>query len=119
MAAEENRPNELKTENDVLCGANSYEEKYYFNPKFSNLPLTVQQELKAMCVLFTEDCGGILTLEFLDDGTLILKTAASDYDFYYDEIESGVKIGELRRGKEELFATLESYYKAFFLGKTD
>ena len=120
MAEELNiTPGPVDQEDVVLCGANSYEEKYYFNERFKALPQQVKDELKIMCVLFTEDCGGILTLEFLDDGTLILKTAASDYDFYYDEIESGVKIGQLRREKEELFTTLETYYKAFFLGKTD
>ena len=56
---------------DVLCGANSYNEKYYFNEKFANLPQAVKDELHVMCVLYTEECGGILTLEFLADGTLV------------------------------------------------
>lgn len=30
----------------VLCGANSYEEKYYLNPDFSELPDSVKNELK-------------------------------------------------------------------------
>ena len=57
-------------ENVVLCGANSYNRKYYLNPLFSKLPEEIQRELKIMCVLFTEEVGGILTLEFLPDGTL-------------------------------------------------
>ena len=45
----------------VLCGANSYEQKYYLNPEFEMLPETViKQELNIMCVLFTEDVGGDL-----------------------------------------------------------
>lgn len=32
-------------ENVVLCGASSYEEKYYFNEDFSALPASVQDEL--------------------------------------------------------------------------
>ena len=51
-------------DNIVLCGASSYEQKYYFNQDFASLPETVKQELQIMCVLFTEDVGGILTLEF-------------------------------------------------------
>ena len=70
----------------VLCGANSYEEKYYFNEAFSAIPQIVKDELKIMCVLFTEECGGILTLEFAPDGTLLLCTRADDYDYYYDEL---------------------------------
>ena len=100
---------------DVLCGANSYNEKYYFNEKFANLPETVKDELHVMCVLFTEECGGILTLEYLADGTLVLRTRADDYDFYYDEINAGLGISKLRQEKKELLEQLELYYRVLFL----
>ena len=45
----------------VLCGANAYEKKYYLNEDFKALPQQIQDELKIMCVLFTEDIGGVLT----------------------------------------------------------
>ena len=48
----------------VLCGASAYEQKYYFNQDFSSLPDAVKQEMQIMCVIYTEDIGGILTLEF-------------------------------------------------------
>ena len=35
----------------VLCGANSYEQKYYFNEQFKSLPESIRQELQIMCVL--------------------------------------------------------------------
>ena len=41
----------------VLCGANSYEEKYYLNPDFEQLPDDVKNELKL--VLRGEDIGTI------------------------------------------------------------
>ena len=47
-------------ENVVLCASNSYEKKYYFNPDFDRLPEDIKNELKIMCVLFTEEVGGIL-----------------------------------------------------------
>ena len=106
---------ENQAETVVLCGANSYEEKFYMNPDFLRLPESVRQELQILCVLFTEEVGGILTLEFMRDGTLILKTMADDYDYYYDEIEAGLQVRKLRREKEELFESLEEYYRAFVL----
>ena len=42
-------------ENVVLCASNSYEKKYYFNPDFDRLPEDIKNELKIMCVLFTEE----------------------------------------------------------------
>ena len=59
-----------ESENMVLCGANSYTQKYYFNEEFDRLPESVKDELKAMCVIFTEDIGGILTLEYTEEGEL-------------------------------------------------
>ena len=55
-------------DNITLCGASAYEKKFYFNQDFNALPDHVKKELQIMCVLYTEDVGGILTLEFDKDG---------------------------------------------------
>lgn len=110
---------EERKENMVLCGANSYEEKYYLNPDFEKLPSQIKDELKVMCVLFTEEVGGILTLEFMPNGTLIFKTVADERDFYYDEIETGLQISKLQKEKEELLKSLELYFKIVILGDVD
>lgn len=100
----------------VLCGASAYEQKYYFNQDFSSLPDAVKQELQIMCVLYTEDIGGILTLEFDEEGNLQFKTETLDADAMYDEIGSVLKIKQLQSEKRELLESLEMYYKVFFLG---
>ena len=104
-------------ENIVLCGASSYEQKYYFNPDFNSLPESIKQELQIMCVLYTEDIGGILTLEFDEDGNMQFKTEALDADAMYDEIGSVLKIKKLQTEKKELLESLELYYRVFFLGE--
>ena len=104
-------------DNIVLCGASSYEQKYYFNPDFNSLPESIKQELQIMCVLYTEDIGGILTLEFDEDGNLQFKTEALDADAMYDEIGSVLKIKKLQTEKKELLESLELYYRVFFLGE--
>lgn len=103
----------------VLCGANSYRQNYYFNEQFSALPETVKQELKILCVLFTEDVGGILTLEFLADGTLTLNVAREDADYLFDDIGSEYKIRQIQREKEELLRSLEQFYRVVFLGEDE
>ncbi len=72
----------------VLCGANSYEKKYYLNPDFEALPQEIQDELKILCVLYTEDVGGILTLVFEEDGTLCFVVTTEDFDPLFDDIGS-------------------------------
>lgn len=99
----------------VLCGSNAYEQKYYLNDNFEALPEAVKDELKIMCVLFTEDVGGILTLVFEEDGTLYFQTEAEEGDLLYDEIGSVLKVKKLQSEKAELLEALELYYRVFFL----
>lgn len=101
----------------VLCGANHYEKKYYLNPQFSNLPEQIRQELQIMCVLFTEEVGGILILEYDEEGSLQLITQAAEDDILYDEIGSGLKVRQIQLEKRELLESLEMYYKVFVLGE--
>ena len=106
-------------ESRVLCGANSYDEKFYINERFKNLPEQVKQELQIMCVMFTEEVGGILVLEFDEDGYLQLITDAEEDDILYDEIGSGLKIHQIQMEKRELLEALEMYYKVFILGESE
>ncbi|MGN1148228.1 MAG: DUF6145 family protein [Lachnospiraceae bacterium] len=99
----------------VLCGANSYEMKYYFNEKFNGIPDSVKDELHILCVLFTEEVGGIFTIGFEEDGGVVLETNADDDDIYYDEISSGLMVSEVRRKRQELLESLSLYYRVFIL----
>lgn len=101
----------------VLCGSSAYEEKFYLNEDFSGLPQQIKDELKIMCVLFTADVGGIIRLEFEEDGTLMFQVEADEGDLLFDEIGSVLKIKQLQREKAELLEALELYFKVFFLGK--
>ena len=86
----------------VLCGASAYEQKYYLNGAFKSLPSGIQDELKILCVLFTEDVGGVLTLVFDEEGTLLLEVTAKENDFFFDDIGSELKIRRIQREKAEL-----------------
>ena len=93
----------------VLCGANAYDKKYYLNEQFSNLPEQIKQELQIMCVLFTEEVGGILVLEYDEEGNLQIITEA--------DIGCGLKIRQMQMEKRDLLESLEMYYKVFVLGE--
>lgn len=99
----------------ILSVANAYEKKYYLNPKFAGLPESIQEELQILCVLYTSDVGGILTLRFDGEGNLMFHVTSEDNDYFFDEIGSVLKIKEIQRERQELLEALELYYKAFFL----
>ena len=67
--------------NMVLCASNAYNKKYYLNEHFAGLPEAIKEELQIMCVLYTEDVGGILELVFDEDGNLEFRTSYEENDF--------------------------------------
>ena len=107
----------MAEEKVVLCGSSAYEQKYYLNETFSRLPEQVRQEIQIMCVSFTEDVGGVLLLQYNEEGSLEFVTQADEGDLLYDDIGAGLKIEKLRREKKELFEQLELYYRIFALGE--
>ena len=68
-------------------------------------------EHQPVVVLYTNDVGGILLLEFDKDGYLHFRTEATENDTTYDEIGAVLKIKELQRSEEELLRSLEMYYR--------
>ncbi len=100
----------------VLCGSSAYTKKFYLNGDFANLPEQIQNDLKILCVLYTEDIGGTLQLVFDREGSLVFRTEYAEDDFLYDEIGSVLKIKQLRQTKQELFEALEMFYRVFYLG---
>lgn len=101
----------------VLCAANSYEEKYYLNPDFGELPEDVKDELKIMCVLYVHDVGGILTLVFDEEGELQFEVMAEEFDPMFDDIGSRLLIKKLQTEKAGLLEALQMYFRVFFLGE--
>lgn len=97
----------------VLCGANAYEQKYYFNEKFSKIPESIKEELHIICVLFTEEVGGVFTIVFEEDGSVSLETDAYEEDILYDEISSGLLVREIRMQRQELLESLSLFYRVF------
>lgn len=99
----------------VLCGASAYEQKFYLNEEFGLLPESIRQELQIMCVMYTEDVGGALFVVYDEEGNLELKVDHEEGDFFFDEIGSVLKIKELQQTKQELFESLELFYRTFYM----
>ena len=101
----------------VLCVSNAYQKKFYLNDNFKGLPQSIKDELKIMCVMYTEDVGGILELVFDEDGNLDFRTSCKENDFFYDEIGSVLKIKQYQSQKREMLEAIETYYRIVFLGE--
>lgn len=110
-----NSENTTKDGRIVLCAASAYEKKYFFNQDFKTIPQSIQDELHIICVLFTEEVGGVFSMVFEEDGSISFETNADTDDIYYDEISSGLLINEIRRKREDLLNSLSLYYRVVVL----
>ena len=106
-----------KFQDTILCVSNAYEQIYYLNDEFEALPEGIKDELKIVSVLFTEDIGGIFVISFNEDGELYFEVQSDEGDLMYDEIGSHLKVKELRKTKKELWQSLETFFKVFYLGQ--
>lgn len=108
---------DMSNQEITLCASNAYNKKFYLNKNFNGLPESIKEELQIMCVLFTEDVGGVLELVYDEDGNLEFRTSYEETDFFYDEIGSVLKIKQYQKVKRELLESLETYYRIVFLGE--
>ncbi len=98
----------------ILAVSSSYDRLYYFNDDFDNLPEAVQKELQILMVMHTEELGGQLIIGFRPDGELFIESKVKEFDAYYDEIGTHLKIKSYMIEKKELFESLQEYYNCFF-----
>lgn len=115
--AEPIKEDEGKTPDErmVLCAANKYEMKYFFNKTFQSLPESIQNELHIISVLFAQEVGGIFKIVFEEDGDITMETEAAEDDILYDDISAGLLVAEIKRTRQEMFESLSLYYKVFIL----
>ncbi len=99
----------------VLCASSAYDRKFYLSEKFAGLPQAIRDELQIMCVMYTEEVGGEIRLEFNEQGELLFEVSCDEGDLLFDEIGSVLKIKDMQLKKKELLESVEMYYKVFFL----
>ena len=99
----------------ILCGANAYETKYYFNHKFDKIPENIKEELHIICVLFTEEVGGVFTIGFTPYGEVEMDAQKDEEDLLYDEIGAELLMKQIRRKKADMIRALSIYFKVTFL----
>ncbi|MBQ1173249.1 MAG: hypothetical protein IIX48_11720 [Lachnospiraceae bacterium] len=105
----------LKDGRMVLCAANKYEMKYFFNKNFERIPKSIKDELHIISVLFVQEVGGIFKIVFEEDGDITMETESAEDDFLYDDISAGLMVAEIKRTRQEMFESLRMFYRVFIL----
>jgi hypothetical protein len=98
-------------EETTLLGASWYNQKYYFNSAFSELPKEVRDELQILAVEFTEDVGGVFTIYFGEDACPHFSVRSAEGDQRFDEIGAELLIKKYQREKADLMSRLAVFYR--------
>lgn len=105
------------TQQEIIGGTNYLEQKYFFNPKFSNLPKNIQDEIQIILVTMAEKLGCIFLMGvYKDDGELYFQCVQYDNDFNFDNIGSELEIKKYQKIHKELIESIELWYKIVILG---
>ena len=113
--SEQKEDGRLKDGRMVLCAANKYKMKYFFNKNFDKIPQSMKEELHVISVLFAQEGGGIFKIVFEEDGDISIETEAEEDDLLYDDISAGLMVAEIKRTRQEMFESLSMFYKVFIL----
>lgn len=103
----------------TMCGSSWYNKKYYLNPAFDKIPQEYKDELQIMCVEFTEDVGGILTIDFGEDKRPHFTVRSAEGDTRFDEIGSELRIRKMQKDRKDLMEKLTLYYRLAILGEQE
>lgn len=101
-------------ERKILAAADAGKQKYFLEPAFRELPESIREEVRVICVLLAQKLNCTFLMGFDEEGALYFETVRREDDFDFDDIGAGLEINALRREKKELLRALELWYAVFF-----
>lgn len=97
----------------VLASASCYNQLYYLNPEFNELPTDIRNELRYICVPLAEKLHGIFTVGFYTDGSVYMEATGEEVDVDFDEIGSKLEVKKLESQKKEFLKALQLWYVVY------
>ena len=97
-------------ERHIIAAASFAQKKYFFEPSFSDLPESVQEEIHVLCVTLAEKLECTFTISFLEDGDVQFEVIQTENIIDFDDIGAELEIKEIRREKSELLKALKIWY---------
>lgn len=103
---------ELIMEKQIVLSVSPYNHKYYFEPKFNDIPTEIKEELTETIAAIAEKVNAIISLGFNEDGQIFIEQTA-DEDVFVDDIGAALEIKKLQKEKAELLKSLQLWYMIY------
>lgn len=99
-------------EKEIVISASPYNHKYYFEPRYDDIPNEIKEELIESIAAIAEKVNAIISLGFNKDGYIFIEQTADD-NVFIDEIGADLEIKKLQRDKKELLKSLQLWYMIY------
>ena len=103
---------ELIMEKQIVLSVSPYNHKYYFEPKFNDIPTAIKEELTETIAAIAEKVNAIISLGFDEEGQIFIEQTA-DEDVFVDDIGAALEIKRLQKDKAELLKSLQLWYMIY------
>ncbi len=91
-------------------GASREKQKYFFEPQFNELPDSIKEEIRNICIIMAERLGCTFVISFEDSGDIVFDIIKNENDFDFDDIGAELEIKSLQAEKKELIKSLKLWY---------
>ncbi|MDA3734245.1 DUF6145 family protein [Niameybacter massiliensis] len=99
-------------EKQIVISVSPYNHKYYFEPKFNDIPTEIKEELAEAIAAIAEKVNAIISVGFNEDGQIFIDQTA-DEEIFVDEIGAALEIKRLQKDKAELLKSLQLWYMVY------
>ncbi|MDD3569648.1 MAG: DUF6145 family protein [Lachnospiraceae bacterium] len=97
----------------VLAAASFDKQKYYIDEGFSDLPQSIKDEIKTICVVLADKLMCTFIIGFYTNGDVYFETVKSEDLLDFDDIGAELEIKALEKEKAELIKALSLWYLVY------
>lgn len=105
----------MENKENVIAAASVYNEKYFINPNFKNIPKKVLDEIQFLCISTAKELHCIFTMGFKTNGDIYFTTQGDSTDKIYREDFAEETVTKIINEKSDLIKSLNLWYKVFVL----
>lgn len=99
-------------EKEIVISASPYNHKYYFEPKYNDIPNEIKEELIESIAAIAEKVNAIISLGFSKEGQIFIEQTAAE-NVFVDDIGADLEIKKLQKDKKELLKSLQLWYMIY------
>jgi hypothetical protein len=96
----------------VMAASSSYDEKYFIEKSFTELPSEIIKIVKEICICTAYKTRGVFSIGFYENGFLFFESCG-DENKGYDEIGAQLEIKKLQKEEKELIKSLQLWFLVY------